>query len=207
MTRVVFSWPSRPVVPGSGGSRGAPEDVGPIRGVLLDWPGPVLHEWHGGVSLFLREHPSVPASVYRVEHPSDATKVLGGLCSVIELGDMTPGPHLGEELLAGKEPVHQEMQCLVQPVQEINLSLTVMPVIPHELPDDRVVLLFHMGIVILVVRTGPDNAPRLEEHLASWTKGLGGEGDPPGMTEAEQVAGRGPRSRCPHAGRGLSPGT
>src|SRR5450830_538275 len=140
--------------------------------------------------------------VHPCQHPST-----GRLCSVIHLGDVTPGPHLGEELLAGKEPVHQEMQCLVQSVQEINFSLTVMPVIPHELPDDRVVLLFHMGIVILVVRTGPDNAPRLEEHLASWTKGLGGEGDPPGMTEAEQVAGRGPRSRCPHAGRGLSPGT
>ena len=80
---------------------------------------------------------------------------------VIHLGDMTPGPHLGEELLAGKEPVHQEMQGAVQPVQEINLSLTVMPVISHELADDRVVLLFHMGIVILVIRTGPDNAPRL----------------------------------------------
>ena len=53
------------------------------------------------------------------------------------------------------------MQGAVQLVQEINLSLTVMPVISHELPDDRVVLLFYMGIVILVIRTGPDNTPRL----------------------------------------------
>ena len=80
---------------------------------------------------------------------------------VIHLGDMTPGPHLGEELLAGKEPVHQEMQGAVQPVQEIVFFLCVMLVISHELADDRVVLLFHMGVVILVIRTRTDNAPRL----------------------------------------------
>ena len=57
---------------------------------------------------------------------------------VIHLGDVTPDPFLVEELLAGKEPVHQEMQCLVRPVQEINLNLTVMQVIPHELPDDGI---------------------------------------------------------------------
>src|SRR5450759_2959853 len=95
-------------------------------------------------------------NIHPCQHPCT-----GCLCSVIYLGDMTPGPHLGEELLAGKEPVHQEMQGAVQPVQEINLSLAVMPVISHELADDRVVLLFHMGIVILVIGTGPDNAPRL----------------------------------------------
>ena len=64
-------------------------------------------------------------------------------------------------LLAGKEPVHQEMQGAVQSVQEVHFTLTVMPVISHELPDDRVVLLFYMGIVILVIGTGPDNTPRL----------------------------------------------
>ena len=86
--------------------------------------------WHTG------EHPSEYTPRIQ-EHPrGDGTKVLEGLCLVIHLGDMTPGPHLGEELLAGKEPVHQEMQGAVQPVQEINLSLTVMPVISHELPDD-----------------------------------------------------------------------
>jgi len=91
------------------------------------------------------------------------------LCLVIHLGDMAPGPHLGEELLAGKEPVHQEMQGAVQPVQEIDLNLAVMAVIPHELPDDRVVLLFHMGIVILVIGTGP------------------GEGDPQGTAETDEM--------------------
>ena len=45
-----------------------------------------------------------------------------------------------------------------------------MPVMPHELPDDRVILLFHMGIVILVIRTGP------------------AEGDPPGMAEADEMS-------------------
>jgi len=94
---------------------------------------------------------------------------------VIPLGDMAPGPHLGEELLAGQEPVHQEVECLVRPVQEVHFTLTVMPVISHELAGDRVVLLFYMGVVILVVGTGPDNAPRLEEHLASWTKGCEGQ--------------------------------
>ena len=89
---------------------------------------------------------------------------------VIHLGDVASGPHLVEELLAGQEPVHQEVECLVQPVQEIDFFLCVMSVIPHELPDDRVVLLFHMSIVILVVRTGP------------------GEGDPPGMAETDKVA-------------------
>jgi len=58
----------------------------------------------------------VPASWHRVQHPSDGTKVLGGLGTVIHLGDMTPGPHLGEEFLAGKEPVHQEVQCQGQSV-------------------------------------------------------------------------------------------
>ena len=64
---------------------------------------------------------------------------------------------------------------MVQPVQEINLLLGVMPVIPHELADNRVVLLFHMDIVVLVIGAGPDNTPRLEEHLASWTKGCEGQ--------------------------------
>src|SRR5450759_173420 len=113
----------------------------------------------------LRVHPSDTRT-----SSGDGTKVLRGLCLVIHLGDMAPGPHLGEEFLAKKEPVHQEMQGAVQPVQEINLSLTVMPVISHELADDRVVLLFDMGIVILVIRTGP------------------GEGDLPGMAEADEVA-------------------
>lgn len=83
--------------------------------------------------MFLRQHPSVPAFVYRVQHPSDGMKDLGSLCSGIHLGDVAPGPHLVEELLAGKEPVHQEMQRAVPPVQEINLNLTVMPVIPTDL--------------------------------------------------------------------------
>src|SRR5450830_1147781 len=117
-------------------------------------------------------------NIHPCQHPCT-----GCLCSVIELGDMTPGPHLGEELLAGKEPVHQEMQGAVQPVQEVHFTLTVMPVISHELADDRVFFLFYMGIVILVIRTGP------------------GEGDLPGMAEADEVAGRGPQSRCPHGGR------
>jgi len=86
----------------------------------------------------------MPASVRTGEHPSDGTKVLGGLCHVVPLGDVTSGPFLVQELLAGKEPVHHEVQCLVWPVQEVNLPLDVMPVIPHELADDRVVLLFHM---------------------------------------------------------------
>ena len=109
-------------------------------------------------------------NIHPCQHPGTR-----GLGPVIHLGDVTPGPHLGEELLAGKEPVHQEMQGAVQSVQEVHFTLTVMPVISHELADDRVVLLLHMGIVILVVRTGPDNAPRLEEHLASWTKGCEGQ--------------------------------
>src|SRR5450756_2708720 len=45
-----------------------------------------------------------------------------------------------------------------------------MPVIPHERADDRVVLLFHMGVVILVIRTRP------------------GEGDPPGTAEANEMS-------------------
>jgi len=125
----------------------------------------------------------MPASWHTGEHPSDGTKVLGGLGPVIHLGDVASGPHLVEELLAGQEPVHREVECFVQPVQEIDFFLCVMSVIPHELPDDRVVLLFHMKIVILVVRTGP------------------GEGDPTGMAETDKVAGRGPRFRCPHGER------
>ena len=133
-------------------------------------PGPVLYVLIAAVALFLRAHPSVPGSWHTGEHPSDGTKVLGGLGPVIHLGDVAPGPHLVEELLAGQEPVHQEVECLVQPVQEIDFFLCVMSVIPHELPDDRVVLLFHMGIVILVIGTGT------------------GEGDPTGTTETDEVA-------------------
>ena len=58
---------------------------------------------------------------------------------------------------------------MVQPVQEINLFLGVMPVIPHELADDRVILLFHMGVVVPPIRTGP------------------GQGDAPGMAEADEM--------------------
>ena len=96
---------------------------------------------------------------------------------------MAPSPHLVEELLAGKEPVDQEVESLVQPVQEVHLFLGVVPVISHKLADDRVVLLFHMSIVILVIETGT------------------GEGDPTGMAEANEMSGRGPRSHCLHAGR------
>jgi hypothetical protein len=103
----------------------------------------------------------VPASWHTVQHPSDGTKVLGGLGPVIHLGDVAPSPHFVEEFLAGKEPVDQEVQGAVQPVQEIDFFLGVMPVIPHELADDQVVLLLYMRIVILVVGTGTDNAPRL----------------------------------------------
>jgi hypothetical protein len=59
-----------------------------------------------------------------------------------------------EELLAEKEPVHQEVKTPIEPVQGIDL-LGVMPIILHKLPDDRVVSLFHMGIVIFVVGMGP----------------------------------------------------
>jgi len=47
-------------------------------------------------------------------------------------------------------------------------------------------LLFHMRVVVPLVRTGT------------------GEGDVPGTTEAGEMSGRGPRSRYPHAGRGPS---
>lgn len=116
---------------------------------------------------------TMPASAHRVQHLSDGTKVLGGPCCIMHLGDVAPGSRLVEELLAGKEPVRQEVQCLEQPVQEINLFLGVMPVIHHRLPNDGVVLVFHMGIVILLMRTGP------------------GEGDVPGMAEADEMSGRG----------------
>jgi len=86
---------------------------------------------------------------------------------------MVPIPHLVEELLTGKEPIDQEVKSLVQPVQEADLSLGVMPVMPHELTDDRIVLLFHMSIVILVIGAGT------------------GEGDVPGTTEAAEMSGRG----------------
>jgi len=45
-----------------------------------------------------------------------------------------------------------------------------MPVIPHELPDGGVVLLFHMWTVVPLVRTGT------------------GEGDVRGMTEVEEMS-------------------
>ena len=108
----------------------------------------------------------MPASWHTGEHPSDGTKVLWGLGPVIHLGDVASGPHLVEELLTGKEPIDQEVKSLVQPVQEADLSLGVMPVMPYELTDDRIVLLFHMSIVVLVIGAGT------------------GEGDVPGTTEA-----------------------
>jgi hypothetical protein len=49
-------------------------------------------------------HLAVPASVHR------------GPCLVLHLGDVAPGPFLVQELLAGKEPVHQEMQETVRSV-------------------------------------------------------------------------------------------
>ena len=65
------------------------------------------------------------------------------------------------------------MQKAVCSVQEVHLFLGVVPVISHKLPDDRIVLLFHMGVVVLVIRTGP------------------GEGDPPDMAEVDEMSGRG----------------
>jgi hypothetical protein len=50
---------------------------------------------------------------------------------------MAPDPFLGEELLAGKEPVHQEVQEAVHSVQEVHLFLGAMPIISHKLADDR----------------------------------------------------------------------
>lgn len=46
------------------------------------------------VSSSLRQHPSVPASVHTGSVPDR---------------DVTPGPFLVQELLAGKEPVDQEV--------------------------------------------------------------------------------------------------
>jgi hypothetical protein len=93
-----------------------------------------------------------------------------GLCCVLHLGDVAPGSDPPQELLAGKKPVHHEVQSQVQPVQETLFPLAVMPVIPHERADDGVVLLFHMGVVILVIRTGT------------------GEGDVPGNAEAGEMS-------------------
>jgi len=45
------------------------------------------------------QHPSVPASVRTGEHPSDGTKVLGGLCGVIHLSDVAPRSFPPQELL------------------------------------------------------------------------------------------------------------
>jgi hypothetical protein len=72
-------------------------------------------------------------------------------------------------LFCTKEPVHQEVQEAVHSVQEVHLFLGVMPIISHELADDRVVLLFHMGMVILVIGTGPS------------------EGDPQGTAETDEM--------------------
>jgi hypothetical protein len=58
-------------------------------------------------------------------------------CVVVHLGDVAPSPFLVRELLAGKEPVHHEVQREAQSVQETLLSLAVMPVIPHERADGR----------------------------------------------------------------------
>ena len=86
----------------------------------------------GSKEMFLR----LFENIHPCQHPSTRC-----LCCIVHFSDMTPGPFLVQELLAGKEPVDQEVETLVQPVQEINLLLGVTPVIPHELPDDRIVLL------------------------------------------------------------------
>jgi len=74
-----------------------------------------------------------------------------------------------EELLAGTEPVHEEVPGAVQSVQETLLTLAVMPVLSHERAGDRVILLFHMRVVILVIGTGM------------------GERDTSGMTESVET--------------------
>ena len=67
-----------------------------------------------------------------VQHPSDGTKVLGGLCGIVHLGDVAPGPFPPQELLAGKEPVHHEVQCQVQLV-----TVSVQPKSPVTCPPSR----------------------------------------------------------------------
>jgi len=130
------------------------------------------------------------------------------LCSVIHLGDVAPGPFLVEELLAGKEPVHQEVQALVEPVQEINVTLAVVPVISHELADDRVVLFFHMGVVVLVIGTGTGEgnilsmteAREMSVHELTPVIGMQGE-DAPRVPVETRLQGSDHNHFCFRAGR------
>jgi len=54
------------------------------------------------------------------------------LCVVIHLGDVTPGLDVVQELLAGEEPVHHEVQGLVQSV-----TVSVQPKSPTACPPPR----------------------------------------------------------------------
>jgi len=109
----------------------------------------------------------------RCSFVSSATSFRGGMrahgvCTVSSTL-VTWFPFLVEELLAGTEPVHEEVPGAVQSVQETLLTLAVMPVLSHERAGDRVILLFHMRVVILVIGTGM------------------GERDTSGMTESVET--------------------
>ena len=57
------------------------------------------------------------------------------------------------------------------------LTLGIEPAVSQASADEDPVLALHVAVVILVVGTGTDNAPRIEKHLASWTKGCEGPKD------------------------------
>jgi len=96
-----------------------------------------------------RRSPCLLGNILPCQHPCARC-----LYCVVHFCDVALGPFPPQELLAGKEPVHHKVQCQVQSVQEIHLSLAVVPVIPHGRVGDRVVLLFHVGVVVPLVRTG-----------------------------------------------------
>jgi len=86
-----------------------------------------------------------------------------------------PCPDLLEEGHGGLEHIGTPGKQGLQLLQVCKLTLRIKPTVAQAPAHQRPVLALHVTVVVFVVGTGTDNAPRLEEHLASWTKGCEGQ--------------------------------
>ena len=93
---------------------------------------------------------------------------------MVPLLDLASCPDLLEESHGGLEDVGTLSKQGLQLLKVCELALRIKPSVSQASAHQGPVLTLYIAVVVLVVRTGTDNAPRLEEHLASWTKGCEG---------------------------------
>lgn len=99
------------------------------------------------------EHPVEsfqPPALVGVEHIGREQPLHGGRCLVVDPPHPTPLPGLLLELHGGLEDVHVQAQRPVELGQLPIRRLPFKPVISHQLPDHRAVLLFDETLIVLL---------------------------------------------------------